>query len=117
MEKRPRIYIWGNSIILASLKVSLLSDPQNEVTTLTPPLPDAMELANLNPEVIIFDLEAARPKAAFALLEANPDLILMGVSPDSNLVKVWSGCQLQELSTQDLLKVMNQQLKVSAALE
>lgn len=108
MQGRRRTYLWGNSVILASLRVSLKSDELYEVTTLAPPLPDALRLAELDPEVIIFDLEAANPKAAFALLEENPDLILIGVSPDNNMVKIWSGCQLQELSTQDLLETIRE---------
>jgi hypothetical protein len=110
VELRQKVYLWGNTVILASLRLSLQSQPQFEVTNLVPPLPNAQELATLNPEVIIFDLEAARPKAAFSLLEACPDLILVGVSPDTNLVKIWAGLQVRELSTEGLLDIINQQL-------
>ena len=60
------------------------------------------------PDVVVFDLEATRPEAAFSLLERCPSLKLIGISPDSNLVRIWSGKQLRELSTQDLLDVINE---------
>jgi hypothetical protein len=60
--------------------------------------------------VILFDVEAGRPEAAFSFLQKHPTLLVIGVSPDSNLVKIWSGRQLRELSTQGLLDVIDEQL-------
>ncbi len=111
MEKRRRIVLYGNSVILGTMGASLQRFPQYEVVSLSPPLPGGRELEGLTPDIIFFDLNSARPKAAFSLLERYPGLLLMGISPDSNLVKVWSGRQLRELSTQDLMQVIDDQLK------
>jgi hypothetical protein len=116
MEKLRRISLYGNSIILGTMAESLQCCSQFEVVVLTPPLPGAQELAKLKPDVVLFDLEAARPEAAFSLLENYPHLTLIGISPDANLVKVWSGKQLRELSTRDLLKVIDEQVKDSTLL-
>ena len=110
MEISRRIFLYGNSVILGTLGTSLRRNPQFEVTTLAPPLPRGSELQALNPDVVVFDLESARPESAFSLLETSPKLLLIGISPDKNLVKVWSGRQLRELSTQDLIAVIDGQL-------
>jgi hypothetical protein len=114
MESRQRIFLYGNSVILASLRVSLRSCPQYETITLIPPLPEAPELAALKPDMFFFDLEVTRPEAVFSLLGTCPGLVLVGVSPDRNLVKIWWGQQLQELSTQGLLEAIRERLKSPA---
>jgi hypothetical protein len=116
MEINRRICLYGNSVILGSLGSSLRRYPQIEVTTLVPPLPGAPELATLEPDVVLFDLQAAHNEAVFSLLESHPQLLLIGISPDTNLVKMWASQQLQELSTQDLLEVINKQLKDLSAV-
>ncbi len=103
--------LYGNSVILGTLGVSLKSYPQFEVVTLAPPRLGLQYLEALKPEVVIFDLEAHQPDAFFSLLGTRPNLVLMGVSPDTNLVKMWSGHELHELSTRDLLGAIGQQLK------
>lgn len=110
MEKRRRIYLCGNSLIMGTIAASLQRHSQYEVSTLSPPWPGMPELEALGPDVILFDVEANRPEAAFFLLEKHPALVVIGISPDSNLVKIWSSHQLRELSTQGLLDVIDEQL-------
>ena len=110
MDISRRICLYGNSVILGTLGASLRRRPQFEVTTLMPPLPGARELATLKPDVVLFDLQATQTEAVFSLLESCPKLLLIGVNPDTNLVKMWAGRQLRELSTNDLLKVIDGQM-------
>lgn len=111
MEVSRRILLYGNSVILGTLGASLCKCSQFEVTSLVPPFPPTPEMAALQPDVVIFDLEANHSEAVFPLLECCPKLLLLGLSPDTNLVKMWAGQQLQELSTQGLMEVINQQLR------
>ena len=104
-----RICIYGNSVILGTLGLNLRQCSQFEVTNLIPPFPEDQVLADLKPDIIFFDLESHSPKVAFSLLETLPELQLIGISPDSNLVKTWSGRQMRELSMLDLLNVINEQ--------
>lgn len=105
METR-RVILFGKSVILGTVGASLRQRPQFEVSSLAPPFPPVDELRVMAPDVILFDLAAGRPEAAFALLETCPNLLLIGMNPDSNEVLMWSGRQLQELSTQELVQVI-----------
>ena len=106
MEKR-QVVLYGNSIILGTLGASLRHYPHLEVIPLLVPLPTCVELEAMGPDVIIFDLQATRPEGLFSLLESRPSLSLIGVDPDRNQVLIWSGRNLHELSTQDLVEVIN----------
>jgi len=107
MEKR-RVVLYGKSVILGTLRASFQRYPDLEVLSLSPPFPSAQELGALAPDVILFDMETGRPEAAFSLLGTCPGLLLIGVDPSTNQALLWSGRQLRELSTQDLVKLMNE---------
>jgi len=109
-----RICIYGNSMILGTLGLNLRTYPQFELTHLVPPWPDRQRLEELKPNVIFFDLEAEHPEAAFFMLDSCSDLLIIGISPDSNLIKVWSGPQIREISIQGLLELINEHLKNSS---
>ena len=112
MEKRL-IVLYGNSVIVGTVGASLRRSHQYEVVPMLPSQQNELETAA--PDVVVFDLEAARPEAAFSMLENRPGLKLIGISPDSNLVRIWSGKQLRELSTQGLLKIVSEQMEESSA--
>jgi hypothetical protein len=110
------ICIYGNSVILGTLGLNLRLCPGFAVTSLNPSPTDGQELEDLKPDVIFFDLEGSHPQAALSLLEIHPELLLIGVSPDNNLIKVWSGRQIQEISTQGLFEMINEHFKHSASV-
>jgi hypothetical protein len=105
MEKRL-VVLYGNSVIVGTVGASLRRSPQYKVVPMLPS--QQSELEATAPDVVVFDLEATRPEAAFSMLESRPGLKLIGISPDNNLVRIWSGKQLRELSTQALLDVINE---------
>jgi len=105
MEKR-RVLLYGRSLILGTVGTSLQQCPHLEIVSLAPPLPTAQELGTLMPDVVIFDVEAARPEFAISLLEVRPSLLLIGLDPGSNQALLWSGRRVSELSTQELVQVI-----------
>ncbi len=109
MEKRQRVLLFGNSVVLGSIGASLSHHPGFEILPLAVPPQDVKALRSLRPDVILYDVEASRPEAAVSLLETCPDLLLIGVSPDSNRIMLWSGRQLRQVSTQDLVSVISRQ--------
>jgi len=112
MDIKRRICLYGNSVILGAVGTSLRRFSHFEVTTLAL-IAETQELEALKPDVVIFDLEATHPEAAFSLLDNCPTLLLIGVSPDKNQIQMWAGRQLSDLSTQGLLEVINQQANSS----
>jgi hypothetical protein len=110
MEKRQQIFILGNSLILGALGECLGKGGRFDLTRM-PQIPKAVELEPLNPDVILFDLESPHLESIFSLSAICSKLVLIGISPDTNLVKVWVGRQLQELSVQGLLAVIDDQLQ------
>ncbi len=104
MQKR-RVVIYGKSVILGALGSSLQNSTVCDTVNVSPQECD--DLSGMQPDVILFDLDAPRPTEAFSLLESQPGLKLIGVSPDTNVVKVWSGECLEELSTLELMGLIN----------
>ncbi|MFZ7113212.1 MAG: hypothetical protein ACOWYE_16130 [Desulfatiglandales bacterium] len=111
MESTKRILLYGNSVILGMIEISLGLYSQFEVTKLIPPLQETQKLDAAKTDIILFDLETTHPEAVLSLLEINPTLHLIGISPDINLVKVWTIRELREVSMHDLLQVIKSEAK------
>ena len=104
MKAKKRIFLYGNSVILGTIGASLKRCSGFEVTTL--PQKEPQSLDALNPDILVFDLDATQPEEVLSLLKTDPAMLLIGISPDVNLVQVWSGRQIRELSTPDLLDLI-----------
>jgi hypothetical protein len=98
------VILFGNSIILGTVGASLAASGEVEVVVLSPPYPSAAGLAALAPDALLFDLQSGAPPEAFSLLATCPDLLLVGVNPDCNVVTLWSSRQFAELSMQELVQ-------------
>jgi hypothetical protein len=112
MDKRKRIFILGNSLILNALGESLKRSDHFDLTSMEMP-DDIRDLEPMKPDAIVFDLETPHKESIFSLSESCSKLLLVGVSPDTNIVKIWTGRQLQELSIQGLMAMIDEQLHFS----
>lgn len=110
MKAKQTILIFSDSVILGAVGASLRRTSQFEVMTLASLPKLAKKFDILTPDILIFDLENPNTGALFSLLEAYPNLQLIGISPDINLVKIWSGRELRDLSTQDLLELITDKI-------
>ena len=111
MKENNQILLYGNSLILGSIGDSLSRFPQFEVTTLSATTEEMQKIDSPKPDILLFDLEITRPEAVFSLLESDSNLQLIGISPDVNLVKVWSIRELREVSMQSLIEVIRSEAK------
>ena len=102
MTTRKRIVLWGNSVVVGGVGASLERAQHYEVIHLPLPVPGASELAALAPDVVVFDVDSGHAEAAFSLLETHPGLLVLGVSPDGDVVRVWSRRQYRARSSRDL---------------
>lgn len=106
MGKRLKVLLFGDTLVLAGLRTSLAAYATLDVTCLEGPVVSVQELYALRTEVVIFDVEAVQPALLYALVETLLDLLLVGIDVNRNRVLVWSGRQLRELSTCDLVEVI-----------
>ena len=110
MKTARRILLYGNSVILGAVGISLERYSQFEVTKLALPLKETEKLAAAKIDIIVFDMQTTNPEAVLSLLEINPTIQLIGISPDINLVKVWSIRELREVYMQGLLEFIKNEL-------
>jgi hypothetical protein len=106
IEATRRVLLYGNSIILGSIGAGLRQSDALEVTACESPIEDPNLLDSLQPDIILFDSEATQAEGLLPLLESYPSVLLIGVSPDVNLVRVWSGHQLREMSLKALVEII-----------
>ena len=106
MEKPLKVLIYGDTLVLGCLRASLEGQAELEVSGLDGLTASEQELSALQPDAVIFDLGAAQPAFQCALAEQLPGLLLVGIDPNSNRVQTWTGRQLRELSTQDLMRTI-----------
>ena len=106
MKTSKRIYLYGNSVIIGTIRASLSRFSEYELVTLKRPCENIQNLAAFLPDVLIFDSDTTHTEEVFSFLKINPAMILIGISPDINRVKVWSARELQEATRQDLIQVI-----------
>lgn len=114
MKPTKHILLYGNSLILESIRIGLGLYSQFEVSTLASPLQETQKFDAAKTDTILFDIGNTCPEVVFSLLEINPALQLIGVSSDVNLVRVWSIREMREVSMRDLLQVITSEAKDSA---
>lgn len=108
MERRQRILLYGDSLLLAGVRASLEACLAFEVISLDALHATEQELLVSNPDIVIFDNDSLRPQFHYNLIQRQADLLLIGIDPDSNGVQLWSGRYLRELSVQGLVEVIHQ---------
>jgi hypothetical protein len=106
VSKPTRILLYGNSLLVEGIGASLRTEGGFDLVQVSRTLPGVGDFQALDPEVIIFDIECPGYAAVFSAFEENPDLLLLGVSPDTNVVRVWSGRRYEELSVSDLAALL-----------
>ena len=103
---RPRVILYGNSLILEGVRVSLETCPGLEVLVLDQPQEKPLEeLSHLCPASVIFDLEVIQPDLLLSLLQ-QPGLLLIGINTEMHQALVWSGRQADAVEAADLVKVI-----------
>ena len=108
MEKRVKVVLYGNTLVLAGLQASLAAYAGLEVLCVAEPLADAQEFSTLRPDVIIVDATAISWPPLRLLNGLPSDLLLVSVDVATNRVQVWSGQQLSAASTHDLVALIGQ---------
>ena len=107
MNEHPRrAIVYGDSLILEGVRASLGKCPGLEVLVLHQP-PEKLrdELRAYCPAALIFDLSVSQPDLLVSLFQ-NPELLLIGIDPETHRALVWSGRQAATVDAADLLQVI-----------
>ena len=108
-ENQRRTILYGDSLILQGVRAELAGHPGLQVLMLDQPLEEPLEeLRALSPAVIIFDLGAVQPDFLLAMLQ-EPDLLLVGINPETHQALVWSGRQESAVVAADLVSVIRKE--------
>ncbi len=106
-ESRKKVVLFGQSLTLTSIGASLQMHEQLEVLPLDESRPSSSEeLLALEPTAVIFDLGTVSPDSALSLLDAQPDLLLIGLDAAGDKLLVLTGQQAHALTTTDLLQAI-----------
>jgi hypothetical protein len=101
------VVLYGNSLVVSSIGASLQGRADLQVSSVDTTRPQAEErLRALQPDVVIFDLAAARPEFAIDLWQAQPHLLLIGVDLLTHRALMLSGQPSHLLTLDDLLQVI-----------
>jgi hypothetical protein len=108
MEKRMQVVVYGSSLTMAGIAVSLKGDAGLEVVCIDSHSPTFQQKLNeLDPAVITFDLSDLSSGLDLRLLRERPGLLLVGVDPASDELLVLSSQQERAVAVADLLSVIH----------
>ena len=108
MGKRVKVVLYGDTLLLAALRASLVSYSGLDVVAVENPLADERAVCGLEPDVVIVDIAAVQPASLYLLGAMLPNLLLVGVDVATSQVQVWSSQHLPAISTDDLVALIGQ---------
>jgi hypothetical protein len=103
--KKPRVIIYGSSVVMSGIAASLGLDPDCEVSGCVMTV-DRQVLDALQPDTLVFEKDAISPELLLTLSQEIPGLLLIGIDPQTNRALVWSGQQALGWSSQDLAQII-----------
>lgn len=116
MESPKRVLLLGDTLVLAGIRSSLEGDASFEVITLDHMDDIDQELRDLDPDIIIFDTGCENFQFFGSLVHKQTTLILIGIDPDNNQVRVWLGQQFYGLSVNDLIGIIRQHTSLALTI-
>ncbi len=109
MEKRKRVVVYGRSLNLAGIAASLRANSSMEVLCVSPDSPTARQSLEENSlAAIVFELSDSSPSLYVKLLRDQPGLLLIGVDPCKNDIRIFSSHSDKAVSITDLVNVIQQ---------
>ncbi len=107
MSEKKKVLIYGRSLNLEGIGVSLKLDGNLDVIVIEPGEQNSLE--DLKPEVVLFDLAEPPEELNLALLRKQPGVLLIGVEPCSDEVLVLTGKRSKVVSVSELANLVSAQ--------
>ena len=103
-----KVILYGDSLVLQGVRASLEACPDLEVISLPPESISLKQVITAKcPVALVFDTSAVGPDFPSSLLQ-QPDLLLIGIDPETHQALVWSGRQAAAIEAADLLSAIHQ---------
>ena len=103
-----KVILYGDSLVLQGARASLEACPDLEVISLPPESVSLKQVITAKgPVALAFDTSAVGQDFPSSLLQL-PDLLLIGIDPETHQALVWSGRQAAAINAADLLSVIRQ---------
>jgi len=103
---RKLVIMYGDSVVLASAQASLCTSSNLEILALDKSCCNSAEnLRHLHPDALIFELGSTSPDLPLSILH-QPDMLLIGIDPETHQALVWSGRKSTAIDTAELLGVI-----------
>jgi hypothetical protein len=110
MKGRRTLVLYGAALSVSAIGAGLAARLGWDVVPLDSASPAATEhMRRLHPDVVLFDVAAARPDTAISLLAESPNLLLIGVDLANHQALVLSGEQPRLFTTDDLVRLIDAQ--------
>ena len=103
-EKQRKVLVYGNSLVLAGMRASLEACPGLEVIALDGATAEVVLLAP-DLSVMIFDMAAVRSEFLLAQMQAQPDLLLIGVDPETHEVLL-AGQRVGSIALEQIIQIV-----------
>jgi hypothetical protein len=101
-----KVVLYGKSLVISTIGASLHDCRHLQVLVVDPALPDAnQQLEALEPDAVIFSLGAAQPESLLSFLQL-PDVLLIGVDPETQQALVWTARQSAAVAAMDLVSLI-----------
>lgn len=101
-----RVILYGDSLILQGVHASLAACPGLDVILLDTSLEKPFEAVRVySPAAFVFDMAAVPLDCQLSLLR-QPDLLLIGLDPETHHALVWSGRQAAAVEAADILNLI-----------
>jgi hypothetical protein len=108
-----KVLLYGNSLVMSTIGASLQECGDLELIHVDagPDHPAgladaAAQLGAREPVTIVFDRATTRLDFAMALLDEHPQVLLIGVDPETHQALVWCGRQASAVVAADLVEVI-----------
>lgn len=112
-----RVILYGDSLVLEGVRANLERCPDLQVFLLGPSQDKPLDaIRACCPTAVVFDMGATRPDFLLSLL-LQPDLLLIGIDPETHQALAWSGRQVSAVAAADLVNVIRQQDADSETLQ
>lgn len=103
--------VFGDTLVLTGIQASIALDRSCE-TIACDHTASLQQVAALSPDALVFELDTVPGEFLYALSRKLPELLLIGIDPETNRAMFWSGQEASEVTAHDLTRAIHHTGKI-----